>query len=185
MTGKRVYKIIVAGDGGIGKTTLLKIFCYNENFAKQNITIGNEIFLKKGKTKEGQEFFLQIWDLSGQDRFRFLIDSFVKGAVGAILGFDVKRRQSFINLKKWLELLREYDPDMPIVLMGTKKDIGYHPTLKPDMALKFIEEYRLKTFVEVSSKERENISKPFKVLIEDIVPGANEEVQFMDVSIAS
>ncbi len=181
-SGKKVYKILIAGDGGIGKTTLLKILCYNQYFGSQKITIGNEIFLKKGKIK-GKDVFFQIWDLSGQERFRFLLDGFIKGAVGAILGFDVRRRQSFINLKKWLGMLRDQNSEMPIILIGTKKDIGYHPTLRPEMAKEFIKQHDLKGFVEVSSKDNLNVELPFRLLVKEIIPCDPEEIEFILLSV--
>ena len=179
-TPKKVLKIIVAGNGGIGKTTLMKSFCYREYAEDQRLTVGTEIFIKKFVVDDQVEF-MQVWDLGGQEHFRFFLKGLVKGAHGAILGFDIKRRNSFIDLKKWLALLRSADPDIPIVLVATKLDLGYHPTLTPELARKFVEENNLIGFVEISSKEKYNLEVPFRVLITNRFGCTDEKIpKFLD-----
>ncbi len=170
-TKKKVFKIIVAGDGGIGKTTLLKRFCYHEYCDEQKLTVGTDVFMKKFQVNVNSngENYLQLWDMGGQEHFRFLLGGLIKGAQGAILAFDIRRRKSFIDLKEWLGLLRRSEPNMPIILVATKKDLGYHPTLRPSMAEKFANDNGLFDFIEVSSKEEISIETPFKLLVEQIM----------------
>ena len=127
LNSKRVIKIIVAGNGGIGKTSLMKTFCYKKYSEDEKLTVGTEIFIKKFKLN-GEVEILQIWDLGGQLQFRFFMEGLVCGAHGAILGFDIKRRNSFIDLKEWLSLLRTADPNLPIVLVATKLDLELNMT---------------------------------------------------------
>ena len=163
-SAKKVLKVVLAGNGGIGKTTLAKKFCYNVYCEDEGLTVGSEVFIKKYKIN-GKDEYLQIWDLGGQDHFRFLLNGLIYGAKGAVLGFDVRRRKSYSDLKEWVELLRKASPDLPIVLIATKKDLPYHPTLNPDLGRKFVEENNLIDFAEISSKEDIDIDLPFKMLI--------------------
>ncbi len=178
-TFQKVLKIIVGGDGGVGKTTLLKQFCYDQYCDDQTLTVGNEIFVKKAKIEE-HPLFLQIWDLGGQDRFRFMLSEFLKGAAGAIIAFDVKRRKSFLDLKEWIQMFRETNDELPILLIATKKDLGYHPTLNEDIAKSLVEEYGLITFVEISSKDNLNVDLPFKVLLKHLMDCNEEKIDFVN-----
>jgi len=179
-----VLKIIVAGNGGIGKTTLMKSFCYNEYAEDQKLTVGTEIFIKKFKIN-GEVEYMQVWDLGGQEHFRFFLKGLIKGAHGAILGFDIKRRNSFMDLKKWLAFLRSGDPNIPIVLVATKLDLGYHPTLNRDLAEKFAEENNLAGFVEISSKNKLNLENPFKLLIKECLGCADAPTEFLEYELDS
>ncbi len=162
----RVFKIIVGGDGGIGKTTLLKVLC-GECYANQNMTIGFEIFTKKVVSDRHKDT-LQIWDLSGQDHFRFLLPDYFKGAHGVVLGFDMSRRTSFLNLRTWMTILMSKCPEAPIILIATKSDLGYHPTLSRSLAEDFVIKFNIIDLVEVSAKNHINIEQPFKKLVESI-----------------
>ena len=173
---KKVLKIVIAGDGGIGKTTYLKSFCYNQYGDDQTLTVGNEIFLKKLKIKGNSDYYLQLWDCGGQERFRSFLIDFYRGSVGAILGFDVKRRKSFFALKEWVNHLRDHNPNLPIVLIATKKDLGYHPTLNSDLGHNLAIVINLLFFVELSTKTNVNIEKPFNLLIQHIVNCAEEDI---------
>ena len=157
-------KIVIGGDGGIGKTTLVKTLCSNE-FVDQIMTIGVDIH-SKDVTVNGTEVNLQIWDLSGQDQFRFLLDSFTHGANGIILGFDCSRPSSFRNLTKWLEIFRSTCSKAPILLIATKLDKGYHLTLSREMAQEYIKTHDLIGFIETSSKDFWNVYIPFRRLLE-------------------
>ncbi|NVM27438.1 MAG: GTP-binding protein [Candidatus Helarchaeota archaeon] len=181
----RVFKIIVGGDGGIGKTTLLKVLC-GECYTNQDMTIGFEIFTKKVHSN-GHKDTLQIWDLSGQDHFRFLLPDYFKGAHGIVLGFDMSRRISFLNLRTWMTILMAKCPDAPIILIATKSDLGYHPTLSRTLAEDFVVKFNIVDLVEVSAKNHLNVDEPFKKLVESIKgfePGAvsislSEEAQHL------
>ncbi|NVM53173.1 MAG: GTP-binding protein [Candidatus Helarchaeota archaeon] len=172
-----VLKIIVGGDGGIGKTTLLKVFS-GESYSDQDMTVGFEIFVKRISIENNEEI-LQIWDLGGQDHFRFLLPTCFRGAHGVILGFDMSRRSSFMNLRNWMNILREKCPRAPVVLIATKADKGYHPILTRTMAVEFVNNHHLVDFVEVSAKNRSNVFTPFKRLVEEI-----KSVDPRDVKIA-
>ena len=176
---KKISKIIISGNGGVGKTTLMRFFCYNKCCDDQRLTIGTEIFVKKAKIN-GKIIALQVWDLGGEEHFRFFLPDFIQGAAGALLGFDVKRRKSFSDLKKWVSLLRKHNPHLPIILLGLKRDLGYHSMLNYKMAKKFVKKFDLTNYIEVSSKKNLNVDLPFKHLIQDIEDCQMESIKFMN-----
>jgi len=176
---KKTSKIVVSGNGGIGKTTLVKTFCYNQYFDNQKLTLDSEFFFKRAQIND-RTIDLQIWDFVGEDRFRFLLPDFIQGAEGASLRFDVKRRNSFLDLKKWVPLLRKHNPHLPIVLLGLKKDLGYHSMLGSKMVKKFVKKFDLVNFIEVSSKENLNVDLLFKYLIQNIEECDIESIKFID-----
>ena len=112
MQKKILFKVTVAGDGGVGKTTLLKRFVDGTFDTRTNMTIGVEIHQKLVEMPHNMKVDLVIWDLGGQERFRFLLDSFMSGASGAILMFDPLRLITLFNLVEWIELVRKYDPNL-------------------------------------------------------------------------
>lgn len=157
---------MIAGDGGVGKTTLMKVFC-DQEYMDQMITIGIDIHSKIAIVND-DEYYLQIWDFSGQEQFRFLMNSFVQGSYGAILAFECSRYTSFINLPQWINILRSENSELPIFLIATKVDKAYHPLIKHNMISEIIEKYNLVGFEETSSKNEINIHIPFKKILENI-----------------
>ena len=115
----RIVKVVMAGDGGVGKTTLLESY-RGGDLSKVTMTIGVNLM----SVKVDERFTLQIWDLSGQEQYRFLVDVFFRGAKLAILVFDLTRPQTLFNLVKWAEILREGAGDKILtIVVGNKKDL--------------------------------------------------------------
>jgi len=165
---EQLLKIIVGGDGGIGKTSILRKFCRDYFNDDEEMTMGSDFFIKR-MAVNGEFVNLQIWDLAGQERFRFFLSDLTKGSVGAVIGFDVKRRESFADLDDWITLVREYNPAIPIVLVGLKIDLNYHPAISPEKARKFVEERKLLGYVETSSKAGLNVDAPFEMIVSHLM----------------
>lgn len=114
-------KLIVAGDGGTGKSTLLDTK-FNGSFSHSSkITIGVD-FKIMNVIDPGKVQFL-IYDLGGQKRFQFMHDSYIIGAKGAIILYDLTRPKSFENITKWLNMLINENPNIPVIIGGAKKDM--------------------------------------------------------------
>jgi len=174
---KMVKKIILAGNGGIGKTSLMQALCDFQFRPDNKLTVGADVFIIPYKIR-GSLRFLQIWDLGGQDRFRFMLPDFKTGCSGMILGFDVSRRNSFLELKGWIELLRD-NPELPVVLIGTKIDLGYHPLINAEMAREFVVEKNLLDFFEISSKDKLNVHTPLNRLLSKIENCEDSEIEYV------
>ena len=167
MGKKYILKILTAGEGGVGKTTLLHRYVEGVFSEQTKMTIGVEFFLKE-MVLEDCEYTMQLWDFGGQQRFRFLLDSYVVGAKGALLMFDLTRLFTLKTIKEWVEILRKYDPNLPILFVGTKLDLTEQISVDDDYALSLAEQYDLFDFLKISSKTGENIDKAFEILIRNI-----------------
>jgi small GTP-binding protein len=119
---KQCYKIILAGDGGTGKSTLLNTKMNGKFTGSPKITIGVE-FSTLEYHINGIDYTLMVWDLGGQERFQFMHDIYLKGANGGIILYDLTRPATFDHLSHWIDLFRTYCPEIPLILAGSKKDL--------------------------------------------------------------
>jgi len=165
---KFILKLLTAGDGGVGKTTLLHRYVEGKFSAETKMTIGVEFFLKEIQV-DGQDCTLQLWDFGGQERFRFLLESYVLGAKGALLMFDLTRPITLENLEQWVSICRKSDPSLPILFLGTKSDLVDEIMVDDDYALEFKERFNLFDYLRVSSKTGENVEKAFELLTRKIL----------------
>ena len=119
-----VFKIVLAGEGSVGKTSLRENYM-GKNFQKSRMmTIGAD-FASTQVTVDGSSIFLQIWDLAGQSMFDYLRTNYYYGAHGALLVFDLTRKGTFDNLPEWIEEARKYcgNPSLPTVTLANKQDL--------------------------------------------------------------
>jgi len=172
MTKKFILKILLAGEGGVGKTTLLHRFVDGQFSAETRMTIGVEFFLKEVEINN-HHCTLQLWDFGGQQRFRFLLESYVLGAKGALLLFDLTRPITLEKLEQWVEICRKNDPDLPILFLGTKTDLVDDIMVDDDYALEFKEAFNLFDFLKVSSKSGDNVNISFDLLTKKILERQN------------
>ncbi|KAF6720380.1 Ras-related protein Rab-18-B [Oryzias melastigma] len=116
-------KLLIIGESGVGKSSLLLRFTEDTFDPEQSATIGVD-FKVKTLAIEGNKAKLAIWDTAGQERFRTLTPSYYRGAQGVILVYDVSRRDSFTKLENWLNELETYTTRNDIVkmLVGNKID---------------------------------------------------------------
>ncbi len=156
----RIVKVVMAGDGGVGKTSLLEAY-KGGNLSKVTMTIGVNLM----SIKVDERFSLQIWDLSGQEQYRFLIDVFFKGAKIAILVFDLSRPQTLYNLPKWAKILKEgAGPRIPTIVIGNKKDLSINiPKDEIDKTIRELGLPILKYF-ETSALNNEGVLEVFEYL---------------------
>lgn len=168
MVKKYILKILTAGEGGVGKTTLLHRFVEGKFSAETKMTIGVEFFLKETFINEHQ-CTLQLWDFGGQERFRFLLESYVLGAKGALLMFDLTRPITLDNLEQWINIVRKGDPDLPVLFVGTKTDLINEIMVDDDYALSFQEAFNLFDYIKISSKSGDNVHTVFERLTKKIL----------------
>ena len=168
MVKKYILKILTAGEGGVGKTTLLHRFVEGKFSAETKMTIGVEFFLKESIIDE-QQCTLQLWDFGGQERFRFLLESYVLGAKGALLMFDLTRPITLDNQEAWINIVRKGDPDLPVLFVGTKTDLVDEIMVDDDYAKEFQETFNLFDFIKISSKSGDNVHAAFEQLTRKIL----------------
>lgn len=168
MPKKFILKILTAGEGGVGKTTLLHRYVEGKFSAETKMTIGVEFFLKEVEI-DGKQCTLQLWDFGGQERFRFLLESYVLGAKGALLMFDLTRPMTLENLQQWVNIVRKSDDTLPVLFLGTKIDLENDIMVDDDYATQFQNKYRLFDYLKVSSKTGENVKDSFELITRKIL----------------
>lgn len=117
-----LFKIVVIGDCGTGKTCLVQRFKNGSFIEKHANTIGVD-FSFKNVVVDGKRVKLQIWDTAGQERFGTITKSYYRSANGVIIVYDITKRSSFLSVAKWLEEIRKYSGSgIVITLVGNKAD---------------------------------------------------------------
>jgi small GTP-binding protein len=161
-------KVLTAGEGGVGKTTLLRRYVEGQFFSETKMTIGVEFFLKSINLGDN-EITLQLWDFGGQERFRFLLGSYVLGAKGALLMFDLTRLATLDKLDQWVKIVRQNDPNLPVLFIGTKTDLIEDKSVDDDYAMSFLEPLNLFSYLKISSKTGMNVEESFRLLTKQIL----------------
>ncbi|XP_061529338.1 ras and EF-hand domain-containing protein [Phycodurus eques] len=122
MTSKKAYRIVMAGDAAVGKSSFLLRLCKNEFQPTSSATVGVD-FQMKTFMVEGEPTLLQIWDTAGQERFRSIAKSYFRRADGVLLLYDVTCERSFLNVREWVDMIEDTSQeDIPIMLVGNKCD---------------------------------------------------------------
>jgi Ras-related protein Rab-1A len=122
----QVFKVIAVGDGSVGKTSITIRFCEGKFSQEYLMTIGANFGVKQNTVSFGEEdkdIKLQIWDTGGQERFSPIRELYYKGALGAVIVFDVTNRESFEHAEKWFGEVRKNVSNIPITLIGNKIDL--------------------------------------------------------------
>ncbi len=173
MTFDYLFKVIVVGDGAVGKTALTRKFTTGQFRESYKMTIGVDFSIKilkiqrKGKSKIST-VKLQIWDTGGQERFSYVRPLYYRGALGALCCYDITNRKSFLNLPKWFADIEKHCGNIPAVLIATKKDIEELRVVGLDEGQSFAKEKGI-LFFETSAKDGTNVGDTFNDLTEHIV----------------
>ncbi len=166
-----VLKIMVAGDGGVGKTALLLKFVKGSFVADTTMTIGVQFHFKVIKV-DGKDYTLQLWDLGGQDRFRFILPKYTLGARGALILYDMTRMASLNSLEEWVNICRTYSKTLPILLCGTKADLVDYISVPKDIAEGFLQTNNLCGHLQLSAKSGQNVENAFELIVTEIIKQA-------------
>jgi len=163
-----LYKVVVTGDSGVGKTNIITRFTSNEFYVGNKATIGVEFGHAEVTLGDNTKVKVQIWDTAGQERFRAITRGYYRGAVGALIVYDITKAQSFKNVEKWLQELGEHaDSDIVIMLVGNKTDLKASREVATDDAKKFAQKSNL-LYIETSALDGENIQLAFQQTISAI-----------------
>ncbi|KAK3034947.1 hypothetical protein RJ639_032347, partial [Escallonia herrerae] len=162
-----LFKIVLIGDSGVGKSNILSRFTRNEFCLESKSTIGVE-FATRTLQVEGKTVKAQIWDTAGQERYRAITSAYYRGAVGALLVYDITKKQTFENVQRWLRELRDHaDSNIVIMLAGNKSDLNHLRAVSEQDAHHLAEKEGL-SFLETSALEALNVEKAFQTILLDI-----------------
>jgi len=165
---KFIYKIVIGGAGGVGKTTLLLRYLQGIFKEDTGITIGVSFF-NKSVQRSGAFVNLAIWDLGGQERFRVVQPHYVLGAKAAIVFFDMARPETMQQIKEWVTMFRDnVHTSIPIILCGTKQDLLQQESVKKvyNEAVKAVDILGLDHFYPTSAKNGLNVEAVFNHIVD-------------------
>ncbi|CAN1282577.1 Ras-related protein Rab11C [Linum perenne] len=170
-----LFKIVLIGDSGVGKSNILSRFTRNEFCLESKSTIGVE-FATRTLQVEGKTVKAQIWDTAGQERYRAITSAYYRGAVGALLVYDITKRQTFDNVQR---------------MAGNKSDLNHLRAVSEGDGHALAEREGL-SFLETSALEATNVEKAFQTILKEIyqieaaansaIPGQGTTINVADSS---
>lgn len=181
-------KVVAVGESGVGKTCLLVRFVRDTFEENGQSTLGVE-FMSKIIETEKHRIQLQLWDTAGQELFRSVTRGYYRGSAGALLLFDLSNRDSFENVEKWLQDVKDVArDDVVLILIGNKSDLEGKRQVTHDEASDFAQKHNMKYF-EVSAKTGDNVSEAISACVAQIEknldegsfrPTASDSIDFKD-----
>ncbi|KAK6946660.1 Small GTPase [Dillenia turbinata] len=161
-------QVVLIGDSGVGKSNLLSRFTRNEFSLESKSTIGVEFATRTIRVDDNKVVKAQIWDTAGQERYRAITSAYYRGAVGALLVYDVTRHVTFENVERWLKELRDHtDSNIVIMLVGNKADLRHLRAVSTEDAKAFAERENT-FFIETSALESLNVDNAFTEVLTQI-----------------
>jgi len=162
-----LFKVVLIGDSGVGKSNLLSRFTRNEFNLESKSTIGVE-FATRSISVDEKTVKAQIWDTAGQERYRAITSAYYRGAVGALLVYDIAKYPTYVNVTRWLKELRDHaDANIVIMLVGNKSDLRHLRAVPTEEAKAFSAENGL-SFIETSALDASNVESAFQTILTDI-----------------
>mmetsp|Transcript_1744 Transcript_1744/g.4121 ORF Transcript_1744/g.4121 Transcript_1744/m.4121 type:complete len:215 (+) Transcript_1744:137-781(+) len=162
-----LFKVVLIGDSGVGKSNLLSRFTRNEFNLESKSTIGVE-FATRSIQAEGKIIKAQIWDTAGQERYRAITSAYYRGAVGALLVYDISKKPTFENVERWLKELKDHaDSNIVIMLVGNKCDLKHLRAVQTDEGSAFSATHGL-SFIETSALDSTNVNEAFTKILTEI-----------------
>ncbi|WRX20141.1 Small GTPase - like 10 [Theobroma cacao] len=189
-----LFKIVIIGDSAVGKSNLLSRYARNEFNPNSKATIGVE-FQTQSMEIDGKEVKAQIWDTAGQERFRAVTSAYYRGAVGALIVYDISRRTTFDSVGRWLDELKTYlfasedvkacaylkvyaahsDTTVARMLVGNKCDLETIRDVSVEEGKSLAEAEGL-FFMETSALDSTNVKKAFEIVIREIYNNVSRKV---------
>jgi len=162
-----LFKVVLIGDSAVGKSNLLSRFTRNEFNLESKSTIGVEFATRTIKV-DSASIKAQVWDTAGQERYRAITSAYYRGAVGALLVYDISKRQSFENVDKWLKELRDHAlENIVIMLVGNKCDLAHLRSVPTSEAKEYAEKNGI-SFMETSALDSTNVELSFQTILTEI-----------------
>lgn len=174
-----LFKILIVGDYGVGKTSIVSRYAEGTFSSSYKITIGADFAIKRLDLNENTRINLQLWDIAGHERFGFLTRVYYKYSVAAAIVFDLSRLETFESVEKWISDLRlkvtsPNGQQLPVVLLANKSDVAVTsiPAVKLQMLCK---KFNILACFVTSAKENSNIDEAFWFLVHKAIEDRNTE----------
>ena len=176
---EQLYKIIIIGDSGVGKSNILGRYLNNEFKQETKSTVGVEFGSKKLKVS-GINIKLQIWDTAGQERYRAITSAYYKGSKGCFIVYDITSTQSFDDVEKWYEeIIKITEKGISLILVGNKSDLESERKVTVEMGQNKAKNLNC-PFFETSALNNTHIDTVFQTISEDIYNKSKNEKSLDD-----
>lgn len=179
-----LFKLLLIGDSGVGKSALLLRFC-DDTFDPTMITTIGVDFKIRTVDIDGKTVKAQIWDCAGQERFHSITTSYYRGSHGIIIVYDVTDRDSFSHVRSWLTEVDKYAPDtVTCALIGNKSDLEAKRVVSTKEGQALAESHAM-LFAETSAKSRHNVADAFTSVAQLLLQHESEKSPFAATSATS
>ena len=179
----KTYKITLIGDGAVGKTSIRRSYLGETFEGSYSLTLGSD-FATKTMNVGDLNICMIIWDLAGQPRFKAVREGFYRGTRGALLVFDLTRKNTYENIPRWIiELLKNNKmKKVPMILIGNKSDLrgSLYKTIPSEYGENYAQELSVWSgfdvpYIETSAKFNDNVDQTFETLIKQIIKAGQME----------
>jgi len=174
-----LFKLLIIGDSGVGKSSLLLRFADNTFNGSYITTIGVDFKIRTVNI-DGERVKLQIWDTAGQERFRTITSTYYRGTHGVIVVYDVTSGESFANVKRWLHEIEQNCDVVNRVLVGNKNDEPERKVVLTEDAQRFADTMGIRLF-ETSAKDNINVEEMF-LAVTRLVLQSKQELKSQQVT---
>jgi len=176
-----LFKVVVIGDAGVGKTSLIKRYVHGEYGNKYKYTIGVDFALKQVDWKDDAIVRLQLWDIAGQERFGIMTHVYYKEAVAALIVFDLTNPKTFQAIRRWkmdvdAKVFLPNGAPVPCILLANKCDMDR--AVSSEEVSGAVSEMGFTGMYETSAKSNTNIDSAMKFLIDQIINAMKGKLQF-------
>jgi small GTP-binding protein len=172
MESDYIFKTVIIGNTGVGKSCLLQKYTRDQFISYHETTIGVDFATKQLKIPLNGHLYnikLQLWDTAGQEKFRSITQTYYRNCCAAIVVFDLTNRESFEKSQYWIDtIINGCGNDTTIILVGNKSDLEDDRVITEDEINEFSRQYNIKYFI-TSAKELDTTSIAFNILAQDVL----------------
>jgi len=173
-----LFKLLIIGDSGVGKSSLLVRFADNHFSGNYITTIGVDFKIRTIEI-QGERVKLQIWDTAGQERFRTITSTYYRGTHGVIVVYDVTSGESFANVKRWLHEIDQNCDVVNRILVGNKNDDPDRKVVLTEDARRFADQMGIELF-ETSAKDNINVEEMFRAVTKLVLKSKKDQKERLD-----
>ncbi len=160
---KFTFKILLLGDGAVGKTALVHRFVHGKFNKAYLMTIGMDPY-SRYETLDGKKICYSLWDIAGQDRFKLMRGMFYRGAMGSLVTFDLTREETFNNVNNWVKEALSESPNQHFILVGNKNDLVDDRVITKEQGEAKAKEIGAISYIETSALTGDNVGEAFRTL---------------------
>ena len=170
-----LFKIVLIGDSFVGKTNIMSKYLKNEFHEDSKATVGVEFGAKKFDI-EGKSVKAQIWDTAGQERYKSITTTYYRGAKGALIVYDITRKETFDSVDRWIsELVNSGDKNMTMLLIGNKCDLDNQRQVTKEQGEEKAKAFKV-AFLETSASSGENLDVAFEMIMKEVYSKCKNEL---------